>query len=595
MKTLQAFKQLARWRPVALLCLISMTFLVASEPAHSVQDSAFINRPQSLWRQHKRTVILTTLALAAQSILIAVFLMQIRRRSQAETSLRESEKRYRNLFTRMTEGYAHGRIVIENGEVADWIYLSINPAFEEMFGLKDAVGHSAAELVPNIREQAPEAFKVFARVTQGGEPERFENYVPNVDAWFSVNAFGFGPDEFVATFENITQRKRAEQALSSSQEILSKFVQNSPIYAFIKEVTPTESRVLIASENFIEMVGIPGHEMTGKTMADLFPEEFAAKITADDWAVASSGNTLTLDEALNGRSYTTIKFPIFSEGKVFLAGYTIDLTERIQAEAERAQLERHLAHTQKLESLGSLAGGVAHDMNNVLSAILSLASIHQMDSPEGTPLRASMDTITKACLRGRTLVQGLLGFARKDLVTEKILDLNGLIREEIALLERTTLQKVTLKIELAEDLWPIKGDPGALSHALMNLCVNAVDAMPTGGTLRLRTHNEAPSQVLLEVIDTGCGMPKEVLDKALDPFFTTKPQGKGTGLGLPLVYGTVKAHHGQMEIQSAPGNGTTVRIYLPASPATLEPAQIEKASPISEMSLRPARVDDDSV
>jgi len=272
-----------------------------------------------------------------------------------------------------------------------------------------------------------------------------------------------------------------------------------------------------------------------------------------------------------------------------------DITERAQLEEERCKLEAQVSKAQRMESLGSLAGGVAHDMNNVLGAILSLASVEQSQALEGSSLRTNMDTITKACLRGRTLVQGLLGFARQKLAEEKLLDLNALVREEVALLEHTTLQRVRLEMDLAEPLLPVLGDPAALSHALMNLCVNAVDAMPAGGTLTLRTCNQGSSQVLLEVTDTGCGMAKEVLEKALDPFFTTKPVGKGTGLGLPIVYGAVKSHGGRLDMRSTPGLGTTVSVLLPASEAAPDiPEPVHRTQP-NALALKVLLVDDDAL
>lgn len=272
----------------------------------------------------------------------------------------------------------------------------------------------------------------------------------------------------------------------------------------------------------------------------------------------------------------------------------VDLTERRQAEAEREKLQAHLLRSRKMESLGSLAGGVAHDMNNVLGAILGLASVHANEAPEGSRLRRGMETIISACERGGTLVKGLLGFARQDLAEERILDLNALVRDQVALLERTTLQRICLETDLQEPLRPVKGDPSALSHALMNLCVNAVDAMPEGGTLTLRTRNEAQG-IVLEVRDTGEGMPPEVLEKALDPFFTTKPHGQGTGLGLPLVYGAVKAHRGYLEIQSQPSKGTTVMIHLPSCEAEANAAEEGTATATVGRILDILVVDDDDL
>jgi len=195
------------------------------------------------------------------------------------------------------------------------------------------------------------------------------------------------------------------------------------------------------------------------------------------------------------------------------------------------------------------------------------------------------------------MVRGLLGFARDTLPEKRELDLNVVVQEAMALLERTTLQRIHLAMSLAGNLHHVKGDSAALSHALMNLCVNAVDAMPEGGTLSVQTRNDGEETILVEVADTGCGMSGEVLDRALDPFFTTKPQGKGTGLGLPIVFGTVKAHQGKMEIVSEVGKGTTVRMHFPAcepgieepkSPIESQPAPVAKA-------LRVLVIDDDEL
>jgi CheY-like chemotaxis protein/anti-sigma regulatory factor (Ser/Thr protein kinase) len=212
-------------------------------------------------------------------------------------------------------------------------------------------------------------------------------------------------------------------------------------------------------------------------------------------------------------------------------------------------------------------------------------------------MRKDMDTIVKACQRGGAMVRGLLGFARDTLPEKRELDLNVVVQEAMALLERTTLQRIHLAMSLAGNLRHVKGDSAALGHALLNLCVNAADAMPEGGTLSVQTRNDGEGTILVEVADTGCGMSGEVLDRALDPFFTTKPQGKGTGLGLPIVFGTVKAHQGKMEIVSEVGKGTTVRMRFPAcepgieepkSPVEAQPAPVTKA-------LRVLVIDDDEL
>jgi len=236
----------------------------------------------------------------------------------------------------------------------------------------------------------------------------------------------------------------------------------------------------------------------------------------------------------------------------------------LASEEQRRKLEAGMAQAQKLESLGSLAGGVAHDMNNVLGAILGLASANLEIQPAGTPAYRAFETIAKAAVRGGKMVQGLLSFARQSAAESRELDMNRLLREEVHLLEHTTLAKIHLELKLAEDLLPMRGDASALTHALMNLCVNAVDAMSAQGTLTLKTRNIDQNWIEVQIEDTGSGMSAEVMEKALDPFFTTKEHGKGTGLGLSIVYSTVKAHRGQMEIDSQPGCGTRVRLRFPA-------------------------------
>jgi signal transduction histidine kinase len=264
---------------------------------------------------------------------------------------------------------------------------------------------------------------------------------------------------------------------------------------------------------------------------------------------------------------------------------------------EKVKLQAQLQNSQKMESLGTLAGGVAHDMNNVLGAILGLASAQLQFQPSDSPAFGAFQTICKAAVRGGKLVKSLLTFARQSPSENLQLDLNTILREEIRLLECTVLSKVRLDLNLDPGLRPIRGDASALTHAFMNLCINAVDAMPERGTLTLRTRNVDPDWVEVQVEDTGAGMPKEILEKALEPFFTTKGVGKGTGLGLSTVYATVKAHQGQLEIHSQPGQGTRVSLRFPAcEPQPLAPELPEEPIPGSpQRPLTVLVVDDDEL
>lgn len=371
------------------------------------------------------------------------------------------------------------------------------------------------------------------------------------------------------TNTDISARKVAEAEFRKTLNLLDTIVEHLPAMLFLKEAK--ELRFVRFNKAGETLLGFSRESLLGKNDYDFFPPDQAEAFTAKDHEVLGGLEVVDIPQesicTASGetRILHTRKVPLLDEaGKPeFLLGISEDITAQVQADREHRLLQLQLAQAQKMESLGSLAGGVAHDINNILAAILGLSSVHEQRAPEGTPLRRDMHTIVTACERGGKLVKGLLAFSRRGLAEERTLDVNELVKDEVALLERTTLQKVRLEVNLAQTpLW-VKGDPAALSHALMNVCVNAVDAMPEGGVLTLRTRAQG-QEVCLEIQDSGSGMAPEVLEKAMDPFFTTKPQGKGTGLGLSMVYATVKAHQGRTEILSRLQEGTTVRLWLPA-------------------------------
>ena len=272
-----------------------------------------------------------------------------------------------------------------------------------------------------------------------------------------------------------------------------------------------------------------------------------------------------------------------------------DLTERRRSDAERRQLEAEVQHTQKLESLGSLAGGIAHDMNNVLAAIMGMSSLLQTRHEGDASIVKSLRTIEKAATRGRDLVKGLTDFARKGLEQPKIMDLNALVQMELDLLVRTSRQRFTFEVDLDSQLPAIMGEPSILGSAFMNLCVNAFDAMPKGGTLRIQTRR-ASGHVELLVADTGEGIPADILPRVTDPFFTTKPAGRGTGLGLAMVYGAMKAHGGVLDIKSEVGQGTQIILRFPAMLVPLQsPEQMLPSVAGKEARLSILLVDDDEL
>lgn len=266
-------------------------------------------------------------------------------------------------------------------------------------------------------------------------------------------------------------------------------------------------------------------------------------------------------------------------GDTSMRGTFHDITDHVENLVEREKLTERMVQFQKLEAVDSLAAGIAHNMNNVLAAILGYSSLGEMRSTDPFDLEA-FRIITAACERGKDIVASLLQFVRTKPPLMNPMELNSQLKGITQLLERSAHTGSNLVLDLAaEDLW-LEGDSSNISQAFINLCVNAFDAMPEGGTLTIRTFAMAADRIQLEVEDTGEGMRPEVLRRVMEPFFTTKPIGKGTGLGLSMAYGVIKAHGGTLGVQSQPGVGTCVTIQLPriVSPALLEPVLEEKRS-----------------
>jgi two-component system cell cycle sensor histidine kinase/response regulator CckA len=269
-----------------------------------------------------------------------------------------------------------------------------------------------------------------------------------------------------------------------------------------------------------------------------------------------------------------------------------DVTERMRAEAERDALEKQLAQAQRVESIGRLAGGVAHDFNNLLVVILGHADLLLNRPAAADPaVGDSLREIRKAGERAANLTRQLLAFGRKQVLTIKTIDLNRVIAEFEGMLTRLIRESIDVKTHLAPDLGSVKADPFQIEQILLNLCINARDAMPDGGRLTIETTNVSLDEefakghtevrpgpyVMLAVSDTGSGMDAETVGKIFDPFYTTKEKGKGTGLGLSMVYGIVKQHGGNIWVYSEPGRGTTFKVYLPRVD---EPAAAEEAVPV---------------
>ena len=303
-------------------------------------------------------------------------------------------------------------------------------------------------------------------------------------------------------------------------------------------------------------------------------------------------------------------YPIFDQhGRVVqVVEYTLDITERKRSEEEREQLRSQLLASQKTEAVGILAGGVAHDFNNILTVILGYSQIMALQMEETHPMREMVNEIYDAADRAAGLTKQLLAYSRKQVMEMKIVNPNTIVQDISRMLGRLIGEDIRMQISLAEPLGNIRADAGQIQQVIMNLVVNARDAMPRGGNLTIETGRIELDEryaarragvrpglyAMITVTDTGIGMPPKVREQVFEPFFTTKPRGEGTGLGLSTVYGIVSQHHGHIYVYSEPDRGTTFKIYLPLVGGNAEELAIQDTRSMPLGSETILIVDDDA-
>jgi len=382
--------------------------------------------------------------------------------------------------------------------------------------------------------------------------------------------------------------KQSTTALQESEERLRLLVKNASDGLVIINADGRQRYVSPAAE---KITGFPVEELEGQSLDTLIhPDDLQRVMAAWQEAIAFPEKTVTVEY----RHIHKTREWVFIEttAQSFLSEPAInggiasvrDITERKKVEEENKQLQTQLAHAHKMESVGRLAGGVAHDFNNMLGVILGHTEMALDGLDPSHPLFANLQEINTAARRSADLTRQLLAFARKQIVAPKVLDLNNTVQEMITMLRRLIGEDINLVWLPGDNLQPVKMDPSQIDQILANLCVNARDAIAGMGDVTIKTEPAAFDEVycaahleycpgeyvLLQVSDTGCGMDSETLSLLFEPFFTTKEIGKGTGLGLATVYGIVQQNNGFITVVSAPGQGTTFKIYLPRHTRTTE-------------------------
>ncbi len=505
-----------------------------------------------------------------------------------EQAGREREDRLQAVSTNLTGGMIY-QIVVRADGTRKFTYLS--DSVKQLYGVSPEEGMADARLIYQRicpedieRLRAAEAtaardcttFRIEARVVEPSGKERWSSFVATPKKL--EDGVVFDGIEFV-----ITASKRAQEALAESERNLQEAQHLASLGSWtldlianrlywsdeVYRIFELDPKAFNASfEGFLAAIHPDDREVVQRT----YLESVKTRVPyAIEHRLQMADGRIKYVQELGNTRFGADGTPLRSVGTVR------DITKEKLAALEHARLETQLHHAQRLESIGQLAGGVAHDFNNMLGVILGHVEFALNDLPSDHPVRADLLEIDKAAQRSKELTRRLLAFARKQTVAPRVLDMNEVVESMLKMLQRLIGEDIDLMWRPGPNVWPVKIDPSQLDQILVNLCVNSRDAIADVGKITIETANAtfdagycashvgfAPGNyVRLSLSDDGCGMDHETLGHIFEPFFTTKPAGAGTGLGLAMVYGVVRQNNGFINVYSEPGQGTTFAIYLP--------------------------------
>jgi PAS domain S-box-containing protein len=518
----------------------------------------------------------------------------ITRERQAEQGLRESEEKFSKAFHASSDPIAIGEF--PGGQITE-----VNDAFCELFGCSrtSVVGHSGAELGlwADLRDRA----RFVELLSQTGtvrelEAEKVRRDGRRVTCLITSHRLEIGGRQRMVTrFTDITERNKAVQALRESEEKFHKAFHAMPDSVAIS--TLADGRIIDSNEGFTRMTGWAREEAIGHTIGEL-----------GLWTDAAQRDSV-IGRLRHGEPVRTERIVVRNrQGELrqgLLSAVALDIGGQacrisiVRDITERQRMEEQLRQAQKMESLGQLAGGVAHDFNNILTVIQGHASFLLQEGFLAPSVREPLTQIQRSCAFAADLTRQLLLFSRSQAIKPGPVSLPDMVGQVKVLLDRVIGENIELKVTLPPGLPPVEADAGMVEQVLLNLVVNARDAMPAGGRIVIsvlevtadgaylgRNPQARPGRFAgLRVSDSGQGIPPEILPKIFDPFFTTKTEGKGTGLGLATVYGIVQQHGGWIDVDSQPGRGTTFTIWFPVSEKALAshaaPAPVLPRAPVA--------------
>ncbi len=523
----------------------------------------------------------------------------------------KAEQNYQMLFREMIDGFAlHEIICDDKGEVVDYRFLAVNPAFERLTGLsgEPLIGKTVLEVMPQTESHW---IQKYGRVATTGEPETFDGYSRELGRHFQVRAFRVAAGQFACIFVDITDKNRADENLKKLQMQLSNAVEIAHLGHWEYDVG---SDTFTFNDHFYHIFRTTAEAVGGYKMSSA---EYAERFVHPDDRFVVEREILkaiaATDPGFKGRLEHRIVYADGSIGHItvmfFLVkdaqGNTVKTYGVNQDITELKQNEMRLQEAQKMESIGNLAGGIAHDFNNILFPIIGLSEVIMEDLPLDSIQRENMQQVLKSAERGRDLVQQILAFSRQSEHQMVPLRFQQILKEALKLMRATIPANIEIFQDIQSDCGLIRADATKLHQVAMNLMTNAYHAVEqTAGKISVHLAEvmaegsmgialKAGPYARLSISDSGCGIDSEVMDKIFEPYFTTKKKGKGTGLGLAVVYGIVRGHGGDIKVYSEVGVGSTFNVYLPLMKKSFKRKSTAKMEKLQGGTERILLVDDE--
>ncbi len=551
-------------------------------------SSGLDNRIQSSIESHLRQGLFAVISVVIVVPVLSIIWLLVARSlnnyitdfNRTEEALRESEKRYRTLIAKMSNGFAlHEIICDEAGKPCDYRFLAVNSAFEEMTGLKaeETVGKSVLEILPQT-----ESYWIdnFGKVALTGESVQIENYSRELDKYFEVLAYSTKKGQFATVFTDRTDRRKAKEALQLTQFAIDRSSDASFWMG-------SDACFIYVNDAACIALGYSREELLSMTLHDIdlgIPRE----VWLEHWSDLKRRGSFTVESyhrTKDGRIFpveTVVNFVKFGD-REYNCAFVRDITER-------KKMQDELLRAQKLDSIGILAGGIAHDFNNLLSIIMGNIDLVKDELKPGADISALLAETEKASFQAQELTQQLITFSKGGAPVKNVSSIKELVKE----IKKSPNLGSNIKCELtlAPDLWFVDFDEGQMKHANNNMIANAVESMLDGGTIHVRAENfnltaggDLPfpegRYVKISIRDHGVGIPEKHLAMIFDPYFSTKEMGlqKGMGLGLTTTFSIINRHDGYITVESEVGVGTTFTINLPAHEKNIsesEPIEILK-------------------